>query len=167
RDSDVSANLQIARTRARGGAAYQTERWRGWLGKLTLNEWSLLTAGATWLLFVMLGLGEWRIELRRSLRNFTVFAGLVALLAGSCFVVKLNGDWLTQSAVVIAGEADVRNGPLEESPPLYKVRDGVELTVLDRKAGWLQVTDAAQRIGWLREDQVLLLEPAGRGKTKS
>jgi tetratricopeptide (TPR) repeat protein len=167
RDPDVRANLQIARTKARGGAPYQTDRWRNWLGRLTLNEWAVLTALAVWLLFVLLALGQWRAELRRPLRSYTVAAGLAAVVLVTCFAIKLNEDYLTPSAIVISGEADVRNGPLDESPGIYKVRDGAELNVLDQKADWLQVIDSAQRAGWLRKDQVLLLEPAAPAKAKS
>ena len=63
RDPELRANLQFARTRARGGSPYQAERWRLWLGVLTVNEWTLLTAVAAWALFVFLALGQWRTEL--------------------------------------------------------------------------------------------------------
>src|SRR5689334_10723423 len=44
RDADLRANLQLARTRARGGIPFHEERWRDWLLSLSLNEWTLLTA---------------------------------------------------------------------------------------------------------------------------
>ena len=34
---------------------------------------------------------------------------------------------------------------------------GTELTVLDSKGEWVQVSDSAKRIGWLRREQVLFL----------
>ncbi|HEX4646587.1 MAG TPA: tetratricopeptide repeat protein [Verrucomicrobiae bacterium] len=167
RDPDLRANLQFARTLARGGVNYHADRWRAWLGSLTLNEWTLLTAAALWVLFVFLALGEWRPELRRTLRNYTAAAAFAVLFSGVCLAGVIDDDYITKSAVVITGEAEVRNGPLEESQTVYKVRDGAELTILDQKDGWFQVVDAAQRVGWLRQEQVLLLEPVVAPKAKS
>ena len=166
RDPEARANLQFARTRARGGSAYHAGMWRGWFDLLTLNEWTCLTTGAMWLLFILLALRQWRPELNRALGSFILAGTVAAVLLGFGLAAGLADRYLNQSAVVIAGEADVRNGPLEESQSIYKVRDGVELGVLDRKDGWLQVVDPAQRAGWLREDQVLILEPSALIKPK-
>jgi tetratricopeptide (TPR) repeat protein len=167
RDAALQANLQLARTRARGGVSYQPERWRIILGKLTLNEWTVLFAIAFWVFFLLLAFMQWRPDLKPALRNSRVGAGAAVLLLGICFTVALNLDYLTPSVVVIAGEAEVRNGPLDEAPPNFKVRDGAELTVLDRKEGWLQVTDTAQRTGWLRRDQTLSVTPPDSTKPGS
>jgi tetratricopeptide (TPR) repeat protein len=157
RDPDVRANLQLARTRARGGTPYQSERWRGLFDKLTLNEWTTLLVLAFWLLFILLALVQWRPGLKPALRNYLFGAGAAVILFGVCFLVALNTDYLTSSAIVISGEVDIRNGPLDESPSIFKVRDGVELTIVDRINGWLQVADPVQRTGWVRGDQVLIL----------
>jgi len=167
RDPELRANLQFARTRARGGSAYQAERWRGWLDALTVNEWTVLTAAAVWLLFILLALGQWRPELSRVLRSYVVMAGLAVVALGVCFGIVLNNNFFTQSAIVVVGEAEVRNGPLDESQTVYKVRDGVELNVIDEKDGWLQVVDSADRAGWLRRDQVLIFEAATHQKLKA
>ncbi len=167
RDPALRANLQFARTRARGGSPYQADRWRGWMTVLTVNEWTMLTASAVWLLFVLLALGQWRPELKRTLRSYVMATGVVVVVLGICFGVVLNNNFLTQSAVVVVGEAEVRNGPLDESPAIYKLRDGVELNVIDEKDGWLQVVDASNRAGWLRRDQVLVFELLLPQKSKS
>lgn len=167
RDPDLRANLQSARTRARGGLPYHAERWRVWLELLTLNEWTLLTALAVWLFFILLALAQWRPELKNALRKYIMGAGAGVLLLGLCLAIQLNAGFLSRSAIVTAGEADVRNGPLDEAPSVFKVRDGLELNILDEKDGWLQVMDPAQRVGWVRRDQVLLFEPTGVVKAKS
>jgi tetratricopeptide (TPR) repeat protein len=164
RDADLRANLQIARTRARGGQQYQVERWRSLFDRLTLNEWTALLVVAFWALFLLLALIQWRPALKPALRNSCLGAGTAVFLLGICFAVALNLDYLSSSVVVIAGEAEVRNGPLDEAPSNFKVRDGAELTVLDRKGGWLEVADAVQRTGWLRRDQILALDPTAPAK---
>ena len=63
------------------------------------------------------------------------------------------------TAIVIAREATVRAGPLEESQSAFTANDGAELRVLDRKDDWLQVTDGTSRIGWLRREQALVTPP--------
>jgi uncharacterized protein YgiM (DUF1202 family) len=85
-----------------------------------------------------------------------VLAGILFV----CLAVAAYDRLLTQSAVVIAHEAVVRYGPVDESQSFYTARDGTELTVLDRKGDWLQVADRASRTGWVRQDQVLMLPGA-------
>jgi tetratricopeptide (TPR) repeat protein len=167
RDPELRANLQFARTRARGGSPYQADRWRGWMTVLSVNEWTVLTAGTVWLLFILLALGQWRPELKRTLRSYVMATGVMVVALAVCFGIVLNFNILAQSAIVVVGEAEVRNGPLDESPAIYKVRDGVELNVVDEKDGWLQVVDSADRAGWLRRDQVLVFEPLLPQKSKS
>jgi tetratricopeptide (TPR) repeat protein len=167
RDLALRANLQFARTTARGGSPYHRERWRIWIESLSLNEWTLLTAAAVWLLFILLALRQWRPALRPALRNYFFTVCVVVLVVGVCFGIVVDENCFTQSAIVITGEADVRNGPLDESQSLYKVRDGIEVEILDRQNDWLQVVDSAQRVGWLRRDQVLLFNPSAGLKDKS
>ena len=69
-------------------------------------------------------------------------------------------DRYSPEAIVIAREAAVRQGPLNEAPTTFTARDGSELKVLDRKGEWLQVTADSRRIGWVHRDQVLLTSGA-------
>lgn len=161
RDHELRANLQLARVRARGGAPYHSDHLRDFLGSLTLNEWTILTAIAFWSFFILLALCQWKLELKKPLKNYLLSAGTATVLLGLCFGLALYLDYLTPSAIVITGEADVRNGPLDESAGVYKVRDGVELQVLDQKDNWLQVEDPAMRVGWLRQDQALIFDSTG------
>jgi tetratricopeptide (TPR) repeat protein len=167
RDSALRSNLQFARTRARGGSTYRADRWQGWLNTLSLNEWTLLTAIAFWMVFVILALSQWRPELKPRMRNLLAVSAFAVVVFGICLGIVVNRDCFTTSAIVVAGEAEVRNGPLDESPSLFKIRDGVELEVIDQKDNWLQVVDPAQRAGWIRQDQAILFEPAASGKSKS
>ena len=167
RDPELRANLQFARTRARGGSTYRNDRWRSWLSSLSLNEWTGLTSVALWLVFILLALAQWRPELKPRLRNYLVAASLAAVSLGACLGISINRELFTPSAIVIAGEAEVRNGPLDESQSIFKVRDGMELEVLDKKDGWLRVVDSAQRAGWLHQNQVIIFEPGAKQKSSS
>jgi tetratricopeptide (TPR) repeat protein len=167
RDSELRSNLDLVRTRARGGTPYHTDRWQIWLGSLSLNEWTLLTVAAFWVLFMLLALTQWRRELAARLRNPILAAVAVFLIFAIGLGIELSANYFSPSAIVVAGETDIRNGPFDEAPSLYKVRDGMELTILDRKDNWLQVTDSAQRLGWIRSDQVITFNPAAPSWTKS
>jgi tetratricopeptide (TPR) repeat protein len=164
RDTALKANLQLARSRARGGVPYQPEHWRALFGKLTLNEWTMLFVMVFWLFFLLLALTQWKRALKPVLRGSIMLSGAALPLFGVCFVVALEMDYFNSSVVVIAGEAEVRNGPLDEAPSNFKVRDGAELSVLDHKDGWLEVSDSVQRSGWVRRDQILIVGPASLAK---
>jgi tetratricopeptide (TPR) repeat protein len=167
RDTDLRFNLKLARIRARGGTSYQDPFWRSMVQRLTVNEWTLITAAAGWLLFALLALEVWRPAFKGKLRGAKISCAVAVLFFGLCLGTALNLEVFSRTAIVITGEADVRNGPLEESPSVFKVRDGIELEVVDEKDEWLQVVDSAQRTGWLRRDQVLIFDPLAIPGAKS
>jgi tetratricopeptide (TPR) repeat protein len=164
RDAELRANLQFARTQARGGSPARVNYWRRWLEIMTLNEWTFLAAAAFWLLFVLLALMQWRPELKSALKAPVAIVALAFIFFSVCLAGSLNQNYFTKSAIVVTGEAEVRNGPLDESQSTYKVRDGVELGILDTKDGWYRVIDQAGRSGWLRQEQVLVLAPGTTSK---
>ena len=155
RDPDLRANLQFARNQIQG-PTLASSRWQRALTQLSLNEWTLLAAGAVWLWLLLLALRQWRPSLKPALRHYVVAAGLAAALACAGFAAALHQDRFARAAVVIAKDAVVHQGPLEESSEAFTVHDGAELQVLDQKDDWLQVTTDPRRLGWLRRDQVLL-----------
>ena len=154
RDPDVRANLQFARSQAQA-PSFSPNAWQRWLSKLTLNEWTLLTTGSVWLWFLLLAALQWRPQWKNSFRSVLFALAAASLVLCGCLAAALYEDGL-QTAVVIAREAVVRHGPLDESQNSFAVHDGAELRVLDRKDDWLLVTTDPRRIGWLRRDQVLL-----------
>jgi tetratricopeptide (TPR) repeat protein len=165
RDPAVRFNLQFARKKVSGSDAPAGPAWRRALGALTLNEWTVLASAALWLWFVLLALREWRRALRPALSGYTATAGGLVLLLLGCAALAADLRFNTVSAVTVVPEAIVRSGPLEEGKVLHQFRDGLEMTVLDRKdlgsgdqqQAWLQVRDAANRSGWLKSDQVAVI----------
>jgi tetratricopeptide (TPR) repeat protein len=162
RDPDLRANLQFARNQTQG-PTLSPGRWQRWLGRLTLNEWTLLAAGAVWLWFLLLAILQWRPALRPTLRGYRYALAAVCLALLACVLFTLRETRFTRSAIVITREATVRYGPLAESPAAFTVHDGAELQVLDQKDEWLRVSAGPRRAGWLRRDQTLLHpRPAAR-----
>ena len=157
RDSDLRANLQFIRKKVNGEDRSPLAPWRTWFTLLTLNEWTGLTAAAFWILFLLLAAREFRPALKNSLRGCVFAAGAGTLLLAAGLAVSAAEIFSARPAVVIAREAVVRYGPLEESQMARQLPDGSEVLILDEKEIWLEIRDAAGRTGWVRRDQVTRL----------
>jgi tetratricopeptide (TPR) repeat protein len=155
RDPDLRANLQFARNQT-PSPTLAPSRWQLWLSRLTLNEWTLLAAGALWLWLLLLALLQWRPTLKPTLRGYLYVIAAIGLLLSACVLLALRQTRFTRTAIVVVREATVRFGPLSESPSAFTVHDGAELRVLDQKDEWLQVSAGPRRTGWLRRDQTLV-----------
>ena len=151
----MRANLQFARNQVQG-PTLPPSRWQRWLGRVTLNEWTLLAAGAAWLWFFLLAVLQWKPGLRPALRGYVLTLAIAAGLLCGCLAAAWHETRFTRTAVVITGEAIVRHGPLAESQTAFTAHDGAELRVLDQKDEWLEVSAGARRTGWLRRDQALM-----------
>jgi tetratricopeptide (TPR) repeat protein len=155
RDPDVRANLRFARNQIQG-PTLASSRWQRWLGRLTVNEWALLMSASLWVWFLSLATGQWRPAVKANLRGVTLVFALLAVAFAGGLASDLTETRGTRIAFVTTQDAAVRHGPLDESPTAFTVHDGAELLVLDQKDQWLQVSTDAQRLGWIRRDQVLL-----------
>ena len=155
RDPDVRANLQFARNQAQG-PTLPPGRWQRWLGRLSLNEWTVLAAGAVWLWLFLLAVRQWWPGLRAVLRGYVLTSAILAGLLCACAAVAFYNVRLARVAIVITNEAVVRHGPLAESQTAFTAHDGAELRMLDQKEEWLQVSAGPRQVGWLRRDQVIL-----------
>ena len=166
RDPNILFNLQFARRKVSGGDPVPASAWEGWLGWLTLNEWTVLAVGSFWLWFLLLSLREYRAGLRKPLRGYAATAGVLVALLGGGLLAAVWGRDQRSGAVVVASEAVVRYGPTTNSPAHFKLLDGSEVRVLDEKRGesghedtWLQVRGPDRRTGWLRRDEVAFIGP--------
>lgn len=159
RDPDIRANLQFARNQVQGPTLLPGW-WQRWLGRLNLNEWSFLAAVSFWSLFLLLALQQWIPSLKGNLRSYITGLAVFTVCCGACFALAFQDTRITQRAVVVSHEAIARQGPLEESNQAFKLQDGAELQVLDRKDDWLQVTAGPRRIGWVRQNLLLLTAPS-------
>jgi tetratricopeptide (TPR) repeat protein len=156
RDPDLRANLQFARNQVQG-PTLRPGRWERWLGTLSLNEWTWLSAAAVWLTFALLTVRQLWPALARPLKSWTLAAGVITVFVIGCFAMSCAANSATSTAIVIVSEASVRNGPLEQAPNGFTARDGAELRVLDQKDDWLQVTDGTRRLGWVKRAAVLVI----------
>jgi tetratricopeptide (TPR) repeat protein len=159
RDSEVLGNLGFARNQVQG-ATVRPAAWQNLFGVLTLNEGTLLTAGALWLWLGLLSIRQLKPALTPQLRGLTLAALVAVILSSAVLAVQATSRFTTQTAVVTTGNVLARVGPFDDAQTVFSPHDGAELTVLDRHDDWLQVTDGSGKIGWLPRKVVELLPGA-------
>jgi tetratricopeptide (TPR) repeat protein len=157
RDPDLRANLQFVRDQVQGPTLFPN-LWRRRLERLTANEWTLLASLGLWVWLLLLTLTQLRPGLKPTLRTWTWLSGAATAALCVCLGVVLAAKW-SRTVIVTVHDAAVRNGPLAESPTLFTVHDGAELSVLDQSEHWLQVSAGDRRSGWLEKDRVVLATP--------
>lgn len=158
RDPDVRANLQIARTQSNAGnPALPGDRWTRWIGRLTLNEWTAAASVAIAAFFLVLTAREIWPEMKRSGAAAVGGLGLAGVVLAVCLGLAVDQRLIDKSCVIVVPEAVARRGPLTESQSAFTVHDGAELLVLGRDGDWLQVTDAANHVGWLARNQAAVI----------
>ena len=156
RDTDVRANLDFARNQVQGGTLRES-RWQSWLGSLSLNEWTALAATAFWLAFLLFAGMQVRPALKNILRGPARGAAVAAVFFCACLGAAAVIHFAESVAVVVLPDAVTRSGPFSDAQNAFAVHDGAELAVLDRRNGWVEVTDGAGRIGWMQDGQVEVL----------
>lgn len=160
RDPDVRANLQFARRKVYGTAGVTPRWWQRWIKTLSTNEWTVLTCASLWVVCSLLALGNllpaWQKALRLPVRLCCLWTAAAALALALHWHVTRSSS----IAIVVQAEAAVRYGPYDDSKTLVTVRDGTELPVLDQKGPWIQITDSAQRVGWIPRSAVVLFPDA-------
>lgn len=157
-DPDIRANLAFARSQVQGSTLHES-RWQNWLGQLTLNEWTLLMAGALWLVFLLLAAKQFRPVLAPKLHGATGVFIFLAILFGAATGLQAAEHFSQQSAVVVS-DAITRSGPFDDAQNGFTVHDGAELSVVDHHGDWVQVADGSGRTGWLSTRQVELIPGA-------
>jgi tetratricopeptide (TPR) repeat protein len=159
RDSEIRANLDFVRNQVQGSSVREY-RWQEWLGQLTLNEWTMLAAGAFWLLFLLLTARQIRPALGPKLKSVTSMLVTLTILSGAVLGLQAKNHFSSQTAVVISAGATARSGPFDEAQSAFTTHDGTELSILDRHDDWVQVADGSVKIGWLPVKQVEILPGA-------
>ena len=113
RDPDLRANLQFARNQT-PSPTLLPGRWQRWLGRLTLNEWTLLAAGAGWLWLLLLAVLQWRPALKPVLRAYVLSLAVLAGLLGLCLAASLRETRFARTAVVITRDTAVRRAFIDD-----------------------------------------------------
>lgn len=161
RDPDFKANLAFVRSEVRKATGENAAARVSAIEILSLDEWTLIAAGSLWVWCVIMILRERAPQRRDSWRRPAILTGLAFLVAASCLGWVTSRTLSNREAVVVASQATVRFGPLAESQESFRVQDGEEVTILDRKGEWVRIQTGADRVGWIQADQI---KPIGFGE---
>jgi tetratricopeptide (TPR) repeat protein len=156
RDSEIRANLAFVRNQVQG-ATIRESFWQNWLGNFSLNEWTIFSAIAFWLAFILLAAKQLRPALAAKLKSATWIFAALTIFSGTILGVQAANHFTKQTAVVISAQAMARSGPFDDAQSAFTARDGAELPVLDRRDDWVQVADGSGKIGWLPAKQIEVL----------
>lgn len=159
RDAELRANLAFVRNQVQGGTLRES-RWQNWVGTLTLNEGTLLTAAFFWTLFALLAVCQLRPVLAPKLQGVTRLAVVLTVFSGTVLALQAANHFNASVAVVTSSEAIARSGPFDEAQSVFTARDGAELRVQASHDDWVQVVNAAGKIGWLSRKQAEVLPGA-------
>jgi len=164
RDPDIRANLQFTRNQI--GTTKAPERfWIRAINHLSLNEWSVLTGIAFTAFFLLLTIRQIVLGARPDTRPQKplflqlVVAGIVTIGIVFCLVVSLSYHLFTTTSVVVVSESVARRGPMSESPSVFSMRDGAEVTVIASNNDWVQITDSSARTGWVPTKDLAQITP--------
>lgn len=158
RDPDIRANLGFARDKV-AGDTLRRSRASEWLDALSSNEWAMLAAAAWWGFFGLLTLARIRPSLAPALRTWSLLTAGATFVVLVCLLLSWQSHRPGMSAVALAPEATVRNGPLDESKPAFTLRDGAEVELLDSKDDWFRVGASTAKTGWVRKTDVAPVFP--------
>lgn len=158
RNAETQANLRFAREQANTQPPALTLRQR-WLRNLSLGEWTALASAAITLLLLLLAARQLKPGAFEGNPSWIRLPALGALATGLLLTLAASDHFSDRRAFVIEAKSAVRNGPLEESPELFKATDGTELLVLDRKGDFLEVETSLGEKGWIHSGDVELLAP--------
>jgi tetratricopeptide (TPR) repeat protein len=157
RDPDIQANLRFVRGTLAHNISHRPSPWTSYLTRIRLDEWSILTTTALWILGLMLVTAQWRPNLKPRLRLPTTLAATLT----TSLILLTSLAWHHQQrsplAVVIQPETPARFGPLEESPVRFHIPEGTELAVTDTDSDWIEAMDATRRVGWIHRSHLLLV----------
>ena len=159
RDAELRANLAFVRNQVQG-ATVRESSWQNWVGSLTLNEGTLLTAILFWLTLGIFVVRQLRPALVPKLQGVTRILVVLTIFSATVLGLQAANHFSNGTAVVTAAEAIARSGPFDEAQSAFTARDGAELSVLDQRDGWVQVANNAGKSGWLSTKLVSVLPGA-------
>ena len=159
RDAELRANLAFVRNQVQD-ATVRESRWQNWAGTLTLNEGASLVAALFWLTFALFIARQIRPALVPKTKNATWILVALTLFSSTVLGLQAGNHFFKATAVVIADNVTARSGPFDDAQSAFTARDGAELSVMDRRDGWVQVANGAGKSGWLSTEQVEILPGA-------
>lgn len=163
-DPSIAANLAHARSEVRPKLPGEVARASGDL----IAWWRFASERTRFLLFAIAWLAAWSlaavavagVRLRRPLPAIRTACAVIALLTLATLVADRWLERDRRTGVVIADQATLRkgNGDGFDAQVAEPLGPGVEFLFREERPGWLRVRLADGSEGWLRTEQVVLVD---------
>jgi tetratricopeptide (TPR) repeat protein len=131
------------------------------VGALTLDQWGLAFVLVVWLVAGLVAWAWWRGDFGTRLRRAALASLGILLVVGAITFGRYHHEQVRNQAVVTA-EVDVRSGPAENFPVMFKVHDGLTVEIEEWRQGWVRIGMGGDWGGWLPTDTIeaVRLDPA-------
>jgi tetratricopeptide (TPR) repeat protein len=133
---------------------------------LSLDEWSIILLALVWLLCGLVAWIWWQGGAGGGQRRLQLV--LACLLVSMAMI--LGWLWYEEQvrdrAVVVDQEVEVRSGPGESFPVVFRVHDGLVLTLQEERQGWTQVGLGGEWVGWMPAGSVERIRLDGPPETE-
>lgn len=161
RDQDVLANLEFARRSTQDALEPPSPSPLAatlffWHYRLSRRELAATVLAVNVLFWGLWGLVRLRRPASEMLHAATVLAFLVLLALGGSLAVR----WLVPQrvAVVLPAEIVALSGPGAGAVERFQLHAGAELTVEDRRDGWVRIALPTGQQGWVEAEDVAVVE---------
>lgn len=154
RDERIRTNLSVARAQIRdrelGGEVPAVLVPFAWTyGLLSLDEWWTLVLVAFALTAACFVIAHWRPSVRvvsRRVAWVAIGVGAVALVMGG---VRYRDEVATTSAIVVDDQVEVRSGPGTDYGLAFRIHEGLQVDVDDRRGAWARIDLGGELVGWV------------------
>jgi tetratricopeptide (TPR) repeat protein len=168
RDRDIRGNLDWVRSHTRdlelsgGGLPPVVAQLDRAAHLLSLDEWAGAVLVLAWTLAAMVAWSWRRGWMTVAQRRSTIAVAALLLLAGVVAATRWYEERVRDTAVVVMEEVEVRSGPATSFPAVFRVHDGLLVTVSDRREGWVQVGLGGDWVGWMPDGALVPVRSAAR-----
>jgi tetratricopeptide (TPR) repeat protein len=161
-DPDLTFNLEFARTLTKDAPEAESPLLRiffFWKYQLSAQTVTRAAIGLSLIFWVVLI--AWRITRRRTLRRIAIAVCLPALIMAITAGHAYFQNVYRRTAIVLPEKTAVRSGLQTDSTELFTLHAGAKVTVMKTHKDHFQIRFSKDKIGWVRQDEVGIIEQIG------
>ncbi len=122
---------------------------------LTVDQWGLVLIVLVWGLVGLVAWGWYRQDIAPNLRRVLLGAAALVVVVSAVTGGRWYVEEVRETAVVVAEEVVVRSGPAENFSALFEVHDGLTLSIVGRREGWIRVGLGGNWEGWVPAESIV------------
>lgn len=116
---------------------------------LSVREWGWLLLLLSWVASGTLAWSASRGGLEPTVRRLLIALLLLSVSTAAVTATRWYEEHGRQTAVVVVEEVEVRSGPAESFPVVFRIHDGLTLVVRGERQGWNRVGLGGDWVGWV------------------